>query len=232
VDFFVVPSKFIRSRYVEWGLPEEKTVLLPYGTELHMLQKSEGVERDDAPNVFGFFGQINDYKGVDVIVDAVSVMTEEEREGISVEIFGNLSLLREGRKEKLEEGFKEFRDTIRFNGPYQAQELSRLMRRVHWVVVPSIWWENAPLVIDEAFALGKPVICSNIGGMAEKVRDGVDGLHFDVGNHRALARLMVQHSGDRVKYDSLRKNVAQPIAIEEIARKHVELYRQSERIAV
>ena len=46
------------------------------------------------------------------------------------------------------------------------------MASVDWVVVPSIWWENSPLVIQEAFGYGRPVICSDIGGMAEKVTDG------------------------------------------------------------
>ena len=56
------------------------------------------------------------------------------------------------------------------------------MAEIDWVVVPSIWWENSPLVIQEAFLHGRPVICSDIGGMAEKVRHGVDGLHFRVGD--------------------------------------------------
>ncbi len=229
VDFFVVPSKFLRDRYIQWGLPESKMVLLPYGTELHTLARAEEESTNELPNTFGFYGQINNYKGLDVIVDAVSVMTEKERSRIHVEIFGNVTQVDEARKQKLDEGFKKFRSTIRFNGPYQAQELSRLMRRVHWVIVPSVWWENAPLVIDEAFALGKPVICSNIGGMAEKVRDGIDGLHFDVGNHRSLARLMLKYSNDRAAYDLLQKNIRLPVAIEEIAARHVELYRQPER---
>jgi glycosyltransferase involved in cell wall biosynthesis len=55
------------------------------------------------------------------------------------------------------------------------------------VVVPSIWWENSPLVIQEAFLYGRPVICSDVGGMAEKVRHGIDGLHFAVGDPASLA---------------------------------------------
>jgi glycosyltransferase involved in cell wall biosynthesis len=64
------------------------------------------------------------------------------------------------------------------------------MREVDWVVVPSIWFENAPLVIQEAFAHGRPVICSDIGGMAEKVTDGVDGLHFRAGDAASLADVL------------------------------------------
>jgi glycosyltransferase involved in cell wall biosynthesis len=57
-------------------------------------------------------------------------------------------------------------------------------------VVPSRWWENSPLVIQEAFIHGRPVICSDVGGMAEKVRDGVDGMHFRVGNASSLASVL------------------------------------------
>jgi glycosyltransferase involved in cell wall biosynthesis len=61
------------------------------------------------------------------------------------------------------------------------------MRSVDWVVVPSTWWENSPLVIQEARVTGTPILASNIGGMAEKVRDGVDGLHFLAGSPLDLA---------------------------------------------
>jgi glycosyltransferase involved in cell wall biosynthesis len=61
------------------------------------------------------------------------------------------------------------------------------MADIDWVIVPSIWWENSPLVIQEAFMHGRPVICSDIGGMAEKVRDGADGLHFRAGDPQSVA---------------------------------------------
>ncbi len=59
------------------------------------------------------------------------------------------------------------------------------MQSVDAVLVPSIWWENSPVVIQEALANGRPVICSDIGGMAENVRPGHDGFHFEAGNPRA-----------------------------------------------
>jgi glycosyltransferase involved in cell wall biosynthesis len=69
------------------------------------------------------------------------------------------------------------------------------MEAMDWVLVPSRWWENSPLVIQEAFMHGRPVICSDIGGMAEKVSDGVDGLHFRVGDSEDLARVIAQAAG-------------------------------------
>ena len=61
------------------------------------------------------------------------------------------------------------------------------MARVDWCVVPSTWWEIFGLVISEAWMFGKPVICSNVGGPAERVANEIDGLHFQMGDHRALA---------------------------------------------
>ena len=76
-------------------------------------------------------------------------------------------------------------------GPYDRAEVVGLMRQADWVVVPSIWWENAPLVIHEARAAGRPVICSGHrrhGRAASK--HGVDGLHVPPGDPAALAETL------------------------------------------
>jgi glycosyltransferase involved in cell wall biosynthesis len=79
------------------------------------------------------------------------------------------------------------------------------------VIVPSIWWENSPVVIQEAFSCGKPVICSNIGGMAEKVRDGIDGLHFEAGRPQHLARLLANLAKRPEILDQIARTVARPL---------------------
>ena len=71
------------------------------------------------------------------------------------------------------------------------------MNSVDLVLVPSIWWENSPMVIQEALRNRRPVVCSDIGGMAEKVVDGRDGFSFPVGNPVALASLLRRLAGAR-----------------------------------
>jgi glycosyltransferase involved in cell wall biosynthesis len=71
------------------------------------------------------------------------------------------------------------------------------MQSCHAVLVPSVWWENSPVVIQEALRNRRPVICSDIGGMAEKVRPGIDGFHFAAGNPMALTALLRQLAEDR-----------------------------------
>ena len=96
---------------------------------------------------------------------------------------------------------------VTFAGPYVHMELPRLMANIDWVIVPSIWWENSPLVIQEAFAFGKPVICSDIGGMAEKVADRRNGLHFRVGDPVHLAQVIREALATPGLWDSLRRGI-------------------------
>jgi glycosyltransferase involved in cell wall biosynthesis len=85
--------------------------------------------------------------------------------------------------------------SLSFAGRYDPLDAIDLMRSVGWVVVPSIWWENSPVVIQEAKRAGTPLIVSDIGGMAEKVQRDVDGLHFKRAAPMDLARVM----GDAAK---------------------------------
>ena len=94
-------------------------------------------------------------------------------------------------------------------GKYDHDHLPRLMAEIDWVVVPSRWWENSPLVIQEAFLHGRPVICSDIGGMAEKVADGVNGLHFRAGDPLSLARVLETAIDTPGLWEELQANIAE-----------------------
>jgi glycosyltransferase involved in cell wall biosynthesis len=84
------------------------------------------------------------------------------------------------------------------------------MTNLDWVVVPSVWWENSPLVIQESFHFRRPVICSDIGGMAEKVKHGVNGLHFRAGDARSLADTIRTAAGTPGLWERLREGI-QPV---------------------
>jgi len=83
------------------------------------------------------------------------------------------------------------------------------------VVVPSIWWENSPLVIQEAFGHGRPVICSDIGGMAEKVSHDVNGLHFRAGDPARLADTMRQAATTPGLWERLRQGIPPVYSMEQ-----------------
>ena len=106
-------------------------------------------------------------------------------------------------------------ENVTVAGSYGPANVPQLMSQIDWVVVPSRWWENSPLVIQEAFMHGRPVICTGIGGMAEKVAHGVNGLHFVTSDRAHLAetiRTAVQTPG---LWERLRSGIPPVYGMEE-----------------
>jgi glycosyltransferase involved in cell wall biosynthesis len=187
VDLFLAPSHGLRERYVDWGIPSDKIRFEDYGRRPPAVRAPEPDE-DEARTNLGFFGQLSYFKGTKVLLKAMSLLAEEEPD-IHLWLYGaNLDLQTEEFQAEVRGLTEEADRNVTLAGSYEHEELPKLIADIGWVIVPSLWWENSPLVIQEAFLHGRPVICSDIGGMAEKVSDGVNGLHFRVGDPISLAR--------------------------------------------
>jgi glycosyltransferase involved in cell wall biosynthesis len=131
------------------------------------------------------------------------------------------------QREEFQRDLKELLDqatNVTLVGRYAPEDLPQVMADIDWVVVPSIWWENSPLVIQEAFMYGRPVIASDIGGMAEKVTEGVNGLHFRAGNPRSLADVIMRAAGDRELWQKLSSAPAPDYSMNHHAARVRELY--------
>jgi glycosyltransferase involved in cell wall biosynthesis len=202
VDQFLAPSRFLLERYVDWGIPRERIRFEDYGR----LPTPNGTRpRPRKRNRFAFFGQLSMFKGINVLLRAMELVAEA---GVDAEltVYGaNLELQPQDFRDEFARLLEATRGRVNFVGEYRHEDLPALMEKIDWVVVPSIWWENSPLVIQEAFMYGRPVICSDIGGMAEKVRDGVDGLHFRAGDPGSLAETIDGAATSRDLWSKLRK---------------------------
>jgi len=206
VDAFVAPSRFLRERYVRWGLPAERVVVIENGQPDEPPLEPRALRPGGARNRFGFFGQVNPYKGLDLLLQALHGLGPEARARLALEVnCANLERQAPALRERVQALAAPLVDegVVVWRGPYRPTELRRRMSAVDWVVVPSIWWENSPLVIQEAFACGRPVICSDIGGMAEKVRDGVDGLHVPVRDAHAWGETLARAAADATLWPRL-----------------------------
>jgi glycosyltransferase involved in cell wall biosynthesis len=193
VDRFVAPSRFLRQRYLEWGIAAEDVVLIDYGRSAAGRPPADAGPATEKRNRFGFFGQLIDCKGLDCLIDAVAQLVRNGICDFELRVHGaNLQNASEALQKRFAMAIESF-PQFKFLGSYFSDEGPRHAAAVDWFVVPSIWWENSPLVIQEAFMAGRPVLCSNLGGMAEKGRDGVDGLHFAVGDAAS------QNTLDRVR---------------------------------
>jgi glycosyltransferase involved in cell wall biosynthesis len=231
VDLFLAPSEFLRQRYIDWGIPAERIRTEEYGRTL--APPTPEPEAREVRNRFAFFGQLTPYKGVQVLLEAIALLLEKDHEEDDpliraleaaamggtqvasapaarpdVRIYGANLDLHPGRfQNRVRELLEQTRAAVTLIGRYDHMQLPQLMADVDWVIVPSVWWENSPLVIQEAFHFRRPVICGDIGGMAEKVRDGVDGLHFKAGDPSSLARTIEAAVETPGLWDRLREGI-------------------------
>ncbi|MBE7211784.1 MAG: glycosyltransferase family 4 protein [Gluconacetobacter diazotrophicus] len=178
------------------------------------------------PVRFGFFGQMSPLKGITVLMDAARRLKTMGVDNAVIEIYGDYSSQPLEFQKVVEEALEAAGENIVFHGAYDNSQVNALMGRIDAMVIPSTWWENSPVVIQEAFTNGKPVICSNIGGMAEKVTHGVNGLHFEVSRPGSLASILAQLAEDPVKLASLTAGVRPPPSTDEILDEHLMLYER------
>jgi glycosyltransferase involved in cell wall biosynthesis len=223
VDHFIAPSAFLAERYVSWGVLEEKVsvienVVAPVKTPV----QAAGGERDLLR--VAFFGQISALKGINVLLEAAEIMQQARVLSVVFEIHGDYS----GQPAEFQADFLErlgkVGQNVKYYGPYELTRVDQLMQAVDLVVIPSIWWENSPIVIQEALRNRRPIICSDIGGMAEKVRDGVDGFHFPVGNSGGLATLLLRLVKNPAKVAQVSSTMRPAVAAAESIEQHLQLY--------
>lgn len=223
-DAYVSPSEFLASRFADWGLPRERMHVIENG--LQPSQQLEGHRRVKAQGdswTIGFFGQINPFKGVDVLLSAAEILRQKHQaNGIHFRVHGNLI----GQGKDFTGRFNDAVSkgaNVSWAGPYDNSNVGRLMADCDYLLIPSRWWENSPVVIQEAFAAGLPVICSGIGGMAEKVKDGISGLHFRVNDPVDLARVILA-GANAALHEKLRAHLPSPLDAEEMARRYLSIY--------
>ncbi|WP_062209722.1 glycosyltransferase [Aureimonas sp. AU12] len=193
-DGYIAPSRFLAARYMDWGLPARRIAVIENGLERRPAMASAVPAREgDGTLRLAVFGQLREAKGLDIALAALHRLTAGERAALHLEIHG-------GRLEAQEPWFQALvarlaeplaaQGCVSFRGAYGRGEVAGRMAGVDAVIVPSVWWENSPLVIQEAFAAGVPVIGADLGGIREKLRDGIDGLLFEPRDPEALAGVL------------------------------------------
>ncbi len=241
VDRFVFPSEFLADRYVDWGLPGGKCAVIPNGQE--DLAGGFDKRQHSAPvNRFGFFGQFIDNKGIDVILEALIIMSKRKTippQGIVVEINGaNENYATAAYLDRVRGQFAEIARlaagpiSIRNAGSYTRAQLADRMRAVDWVVVPSTWWEVFGLVASEAWMFGRPVIASDIGGLGERVEHGSNGIKFRARDAEALSTLMVSLVGREGDWLRMNGQLRTPWTAAEMLAAHIALWNESEAVTV
>lgn len=176
IDLFLTPSAFLRDIMVRAGLPAARIAVLRNAVPA-ALQTRPVPSRPR----FLYFGRLSTEKGLDVLLSASAQLVA----GIEVVLLGAGPL-----EAHLRERIERERLPVRLNGFATRDMLTRELLAATAAVLPSQWYENCPMSVLEAGALGVPSIASDIGGIPELISSGVDGLLVPPGNVDALGDAM------------------------------------------
>lgn len=168
VTRYIALNEFCRTKFIEGGLPAERVLVKPNFVDF---PSPEALAR----NGFLFVGRLSAEKGVDVLVQAFATLA-----GAALRVAGT------GPEAHLLQGVAG----LSALGALPGEQVRQQMAGASALVLPSIWYENFPRTLVEAFGCGLPVIASRIGALAELVTDGVTGLLFEPGNATDLADKM------------------------------------------
>jgi glycosyltransferase involved in cell wall biosynthesis len=229
VDHFICPSEFLAARYADWGIaPSRLSVIENITAPSSLPPAAEAGDRAAGqPLRVGFFGQISRLKGIAVVLECARMLATDPDLRIVFDIFGDHKNQPKPFQDEFLALLAGAGATVHFHGAYRQDHVDRLMRSVDAVLVPSIWWENSPVVIEEAMRNNRPVICSDIGGMAEKVRDGIDGFHFRHGSPQELGYLLRSLHDDPSLLAGVRRSMRLPVPVEALVAKHLASYKEA-----
>jgi len=246
IDRMIAPSEFLRQQYIRHGFPAARIQTLEYGLDTERLvptletaaAKQEGTEAngagpdgaseptaaplthaDDHDSLhFGFLGSIVWQKGVDVLVEAFNQLPPHVR----LTIYGSDAAFPDyGRRVRT----LAHHPGIHFGGPLHHQHVGMALRQFDCLIVPSVWYENSPLVIQEAYGAGIPVIASRLGSMPEKVREGETGWLFNPGDSADLARVVRRLIDNPTRLRATKQHIRPALSMPAHARQIIELYR-------
>lgn len=218
--YLISPSRFLAKTLAQSGLiTEEHIHYSPHG---HDVQKAAigSHKRPSSKLRFGFTGNILPIKGVHLLIEAFNRLVPLNRAQLI--IYGDAQSSYGAKVQKLAVG----NSAVEFRGRFDNKDIGCILQEIDIVVVPSIQYENAPVTIAEAFAAKTPVIATNLGGMAEAVQHGLNGLLFALNDVDDLKRQMQSLVEDKNLLAHLRSNMPQVRKIEDECEALLQIYRQ------
>jgi glycosyltransferase involved in cell wall biosynthesis len=174
VTRFVVPSRFFLQKFAEWGVDTSRFVHIPNSINVEAMA-AEGTPGD----AFVYLGRLVPEKGVATLIRAAALAR------VRLRIIGTGS-----EEQALRQLADKLGGDVEFTGYLTGSALRAAISSARAVVIPSEWYENAPISVMEASALGRPVIGANIGGIPELIRPGETGFIFTSGSVDSLVDVL------------------------------------------
>jgi glycosyltransferase involved in cell wall biosynthesis len=204
------PSRFVRQQLIDAGFDGSRIQVLPLGVEPTPRRPRRAILDGEPRLRVGYLGQIAPHKGIHVIVEAMRLCRERR---VELRIHGHLD-----REPAYVERLRTLAGDdprIALAGPLDRSQVGDFLASIDVLAVPSLWYENSPLVILEARAAGRPVLASRLGALIEQVTDDRDGLLAEPGDPRAFAAQMDRLAGAPALVDRLTAAIRPPSTVDE-----------------
>jgi len=185
-DRIISPSRFLRDRLVENGVQADKIVVSAHGIETEWVQSVPRVRQPSEHLRFAFIGMVGWHKGPHIAVQAFNRLRHPN--GATLTLYGD--------NQHFADYFHELKPQIESNssityaGRFPHSQIAEILSGVDVLLMPSLWYENTPVIMYEAFATKTPVIATHEGGMTELIDEFEGGWTFPRGDVNALASLM------------------------------------------
>jgi glycosyltransferase involved in cell wall biosynthesis len=206
VQKIMVPTALMRDIFVENGINSQLIKHVPFGIDTTKLVNHQAKIPSEVLRI-GFIGTFFEHKGVDLLINAFlelptsppSVLKLYGDPGQFPEYFAKLKALADKNKERSSD--------IHFLGTFPNDQLGAIFEELDVLVVPSRWYENTPLVMQSALATRTPLIVTDLGGMSELVKDGVNGLLFKLNDYHSLAQKLALVLNERSELTRYMSNI-------------------------
>ena len=188
-DRVIAPTTFVRQRCNAMRIDNENIVVVRHGinlpaAEVEVARRHHEARRPDGRLHIGYVGSIGRQKGVHVLIEAVNDLPSDH---VQLTIYGDLATFPE-YVSQLKQMIHH--PSIILAGSVVREKLWLALAEFDVFVFPTLWFEVSPMTIDEAFAVGVPVLASRIGAMNEKIADGINGRLFAPGDVNALRDIL------------------------------------------
>lgn len=226
VDHVVAVSDWVAEVLRANGVPPAKMTLCRQGVDTPLDVTSPSTPRDartepNGPLRIGYFGRIDPTKGVDILIKALRRAPDVP---VHLGIHGVLQSGSEGYEKELR-GAAASDPRVSIHPGLPPERVARAMRTYDLIAVPSRGLETGPLVVLEAFAAGTPVIGARLGGIAELVADGVNGVLAEPDDPGAWATVIRSLAADRDEIARLRNGVRAPRSMDDVACEMAAVYQ-------
>jgi glycosyltransferase involved in cell wall biosynthesis len=223
IDRMIVPTMLMQNILTAHGLAADKISLCRYGIDVPKTPEDSRSSRGAGLTLrVGFIGTLKHLKGAHVLLAAIRALPRDCP--VELHVYGDPAADPAYADElhHLSEG----EDRIHFRGTFPNDRIGSVLSEIDVLAVPSLWYENTPLVVYSAQAAGCPIIASDLGGLAEVVRDGEDGMLFEAGNVTRLSAAIERLVHDRDYLCMLAANARQPKSVAEYVREIEAIYSE------